>query len=134
MLARGIRLSFTAFLLGAAVTPAGATLSCIYQPVPFELASDIVTWSMKIEAGHECIQGLRWSTMQIENVSIETQPKSGRVVLVGPGFRYYANSDAKVADSFEISVIGTRIKSHGRSTIKIEVSAPEANRRSSAAN
>src|SRR5271168_2275413 len=34
--------------------------------------------------------GLRWSYMQIFSVSVSKPPTKGKIVIVGPGFRYFA--------------------------------------------
>ncbi len=54
---------------------------CLLHPEPFKLQSDTVRWSVKIASGGECIQGLRWSTIMIDNILI-TEPPNGAGSLV----------------------------------------------------
>lgn len=68
---------------------------CILHPQPFKLQSDTINWSIKVKPGSECIQGLRWSTIMIENIKIVDAPKSGRIMIEGPAFRYFASADMK---------------------------------------
>ncbi|WBL80348.1 hypothetical protein I3J27_07975 [Bradyrhizobium xenonodulans] len=79
---------------------------------------------MTIAAGADCIQGLRWSTMQIYNVSVVEKPKSGELVMVGPGFRYFAKPDFSGTDKFTLVVVGKNRHDAGTSTIQITVSRP----------
>jgi hypothetical protein len=114
-------LSVAAVLLAGLTAPAAATLNCLHRPEPFALSQDTVNWSMTIVPGADCIQGLRWSYMQIENVAIASAPKNGKVVLVGPGFRYYADPEFQGSDSFTVTVTGKNRKSSGNSTLQIEI-------------
>lgn len=97
--------------------------ACLLHPEPFKLQSDTVRWQVKINAGGECIQGLRWSTIMIETIAITEQPKSGRVTLQGPSFRYFSNPDSKGPDGFKIAVTGTAMRIGGTSSIEVEVNA-----------
>jgi hypothetical protein len=90
----------------------------------YKLAGDTIEWSMTIAPGADCIQGLRWSTMQIYGVSIAEKPKSGELVLVGPGFRYFAKPDFNGTDSFTLVVVGKNRHDEGSSTVQITVSRP----------
>jgi hypothetical protein len=81
-------------------------------------------WSMTIAPGGECIQGLRWSTMQIYSVSIAEKPASGELVLIGPGFRYFAKPDFSGTDRFALVVVGKNRHDEGTSTVQITVSRP----------
>ncbi|WP_245306037.1 Ig-like domain-containing protein [Bradyrhizobium sp. LTSP849] len=112
-------------LLMAALSigPATATLNCLRDNQPYKLAGDSIDWSMTIKPGANCIQGLRWSTMQIFSVSIAEQPKRGELVLVGPGFRYFAKSDFNGDDSFSLVVVGKNRHDAGQSVIHIKVSS-----------
>jgi hypothetical protein len=103
--------------LGPAMTFAG---DCLSHPPPVRLASDTVQWSIVIARGNECIQGLRGKTMLFESVSIIDQPKTGRVVLQGPSFRYYAGPEPG-SDSFGLTIAGTSLRMHGTSTVKVDV-------------
>lgn len=105
---------------------AHATPSCMRDIKPYKLAGDTMEWSMTIAPGGECIQGLRWSTMQIYSVSVADQPANGELVLVGPGFRYFAKSDFSGTDKFTLVVIGKNRFEEGTSTVQIMVSKPSA--------
>jgi hypothetical protein len=103
---------------------ANATPNCLKDNQPYKLAGDTVGWSMTIVPGADCIQGLRWSTMQIYSVSIAEKPKSGELVLVGPGFRYFAKPDFSGTDSFTLVVVGKNRRDEGSSTVQVSVSRP----------
>jgi hypothetical protein len=105
------------FSPGAAV--AGGT--CLLHPQPFKLQSDTVRWSIKINAGGECIQGLRWSTTMIDAIAITEQPKAGRLVIQGPSFRYFSDPGARGTDSFILSISGTSLHVKGTSSIEVDV-------------
>src|SRR5689334_23477638 len=91
---------------------------CLKGNKPFQLEGDTVVWSMVMKPGTDCIQGLRWSFMQINSVSIAEYPKQGELVLVGSGFRYFAKRDFNGADSFTLAVFGKNLRDEGRSTIQ----------------
>jgi len=57
----------------------------------------------------------------IENISITEQPKSGRLVVQGPSFRYFSNPGAHGIDSFKLSISGTSLRINGTSAIEVEV-------------
>jgi hypothetical protein len=109
------------FVLAWSATPALAG-NCLLHPDAFRLQSDTVHWSVKIESGGECIQGLRWSTITIEDISIVDQPKLGRLSLQGPSFHYFSNPGAQGTDSFKLSVSGTSLRLKGTSLIEVDVS------------
>jgi hypothetical protein len=88
---------------------------------PFTLAEDTVNWTMSAAPGSECIQGLRWSYMQIYSVSVSKAPTKGKIVIVGSGFRYFADSDGKEDDRFTLVVDGKNRHDTGKSIIKIVV-------------
>jgi hypothetical protein len=111
----------TVLALSPAAALAGGT--CILHPEPFKLQSDTVRWSIRINSGGECIQGLRWSTIMIDNISIIEQPKSGRLQLQGPSFRYFSNPGARGNDSFKLSISGASLHINGTSAIEVEVSS-----------
>ncbi|MCU1294473.1 MAG: hypothetical protein JWP08_3323 [Bryobacterales bacterium] len=73
---------------------------------------------MTIAPGADCIQGLRWSYMQIERVSLSSGPSNGKVVIVGPGFRYFADPGFRGSDSFTVSVSGKNRKASGNSILQ----------------
>jgi hypothetical protein len=110
------------FVLAWSPTLALAGGNCLLHPDAFRLQSDTVHWSVKIESGGECIQGLRWSTIMIENISIIDQPKLGRLLLQGPSFRYFSNPGAQQGtDSFKLSISGTSVRLKGTSLIEVVV-------------
>lgn len=98
--------------------------ACLLHPEPFKLRSDTVRWLIKIKPGNQCIQGLRWSTIMIENIAIIEEPKSGRLLVQGPAFRYFSNPGAVGNDSFKISITGTSMRINGTSSIEVEVVTP----------
>ena len=93
---------------------------CLSHPEFFRLQSDTVQWSMVIARGDECIQGLRGKTMIFESASIVEQPKTGRVVLQGPSFRYHAGPEAG-PDSFILVIVGSSMRMNGTSKVMVEV-------------
>jgi hypothetical protein len=117
------RFSMAAVLLANLNISASATPNCLSGQQPYELTDDIVNWTMTIAPGAECIQGLRWSYMQIEFVSVLGAPKNGKAVVVGSGFRYFADPDFKGTDSFTVVVSGINKKTPGNSILQIEVKA-----------
>lgn len=104
-----------------AVSAAGGV--CILHPQPFKLQSDAVRWSIRVRSGDECIQGLRWSTIMIDNISVVRPPKSGRLVIQGPAFRYFAGAASESGDSFKITISGTSLHVNGTSTIDVDVTS-----------
>jgi hypothetical protein len=119
------RVSTAAVLLASLCAPASATPNCVSGPPPFALTQDTVSWTMTIMPGADCIQGLRWSYMQIEQVSIASAPKNGKAVIVGPGFRYFADPEFQGSDSFTVTVAGKNRKASGNSTLQIEIKTRE---------
>jgi hypothetical protein len=117
------RLSTASVLLAALNVSAGATPNCLSDQKPYALTDDVVHWSMTIVPGADCIQGLRWSYMQIEQVSISSAPKNGKAVIVGPGFRYFADPGFQGSDTFTVAVSGKNRKTPGKSILQIEVNA-----------
>lgn len=101
---------------------ANASPNCLIEHKAFQLAGDSIEYSMSISPGADCIQGLRWSTMQIYKVWILDKPTSGELVMVGPGFRYFANSDFSGTDKFSLVVVGKNLHEEGYSTVEIVVS------------
>ena len=112
------------FVLGvlASASAVSATPNCLRDIKPYKLAGDTMEWSMTIAPGADCIQGLRWSTMQIYKVEVTEKPKSGEIVLVGPGFRYFAKPDFLGTDKFILTVVGKNRHDEGSSTVEITVS------------
>lgn len=114
-----------AAMLTIFASAANATPSCMRDIKPYRLTGDTMEWSMTIAPGADCIQGLRWSTMQIYDVSIADKPKNGELVLVGPGFRYFAKPDFAGTDSFTLVVVGKNRRDEGTSTVQITISMPK---------
>ena len=117
---RSARTILAAGLFWVFVPVAAVAGNCLSRPDPFRLQSDAVQWSIVIARGDECIQGLRGPTMMIESVSVMEQPKSGRVVLQGPAFRYYAGAEPG-ADTFKLLVVGSSMRMRGTSTLTVEM-------------
>lgn len=115
------RVFVAAALLAVLGSAAGATPNCLKGQKPFNLAGDSVSWSMTIMPGANCIQGLRWSYMQIADISLADKPKDGIVILVGPGFRYFSNPDFRGTDRFTLVVSGKNRHDVGKSTVEIVV-------------
>jgi hypothetical protein len=116
------RVSLGIILLAPLSTGARATPNCLKDNQPYKLTDDTISWSMTIVPGADCIQGLRWSTMQIYSVAVAEKPKRGELVLVGPGFRYFAKPDFDGTDSFALVVVGKNRHDKGSSTVQITVS------------
>ena len=115
-------------LLGAAIVAsvvsgltAHASPLCIKERTPFALSHDTVKWTMSIAPGAECIQGLRWSYMQIFKVSIVSGPSRGQLAVVGSGFRYSAEAEAAGSDKFTLLISGKNRQVAGTSTLEVEV-------------
>jgi hypothetical protein len=106
----------TAFTLAAEASP-----SCLKEKAPFALSSDTIKWTMTIAPGAECIQGLRWSYMQIYAVSVVSSPSKGRIEMVGSGFRYYADQNDRSTDKFTLLISGKNRRDIGQSTLEVEV-------------
>jgi hypothetical protein len=106
--------------------PANATPNCLGEHRPFKLAGDSIEYSMSISPGADCIQGLRWSTMQIYTVRVLDRPVRGELVMVGSGFRYFAKPDFSGTDKFSLMVVGKNLREEGSSTIEITVSRQDA--------
>jgi hypothetical protein len=113
-------------VLLASASEAKATPNCLRDNKPYRLAGDTMEWSMTITPGADCIQGLRWSTMQIYKVEVMEKPKSGEIVLVGPGFRYFARPNFSGTDRFTLLVVGKNRHDEGTSTVEVTVSRANA--------
>ena len=103
---------------------ANATPNCLRDHQPYDLSEDTVSWTMTIAPGADCIQGLRWSYMQIESVSLSRKPKNSIVVIAGSGFRFFASADTKAADSFTLVISGKKGRDAGTSTVDVIVNQP----------
>jgi hypothetical protein len=76
---------------------------------------------MSVTGASECIQGLRWSYMQIYSVVLLKAPTLGKIEIVGSGFRYFADSESHETDSFTLVVVGKNRREPGQSTLQIAV-------------
>jgi hypothetical protein len=104
---------------------AHASPNCLKNQKPFALAEDTIIWTMYAAPGSECIQGLRWSFMQIDSVVVSKTPTKGKIGIVGYGFRYFADSKNYEVDSFTLVVVGKNRRDPGKSTLQIVVKPPE---------
>ena len=124
-MSRELERLFIAIVTIATLTgSAHASPNCVKYQKPFALAGDTMVWTMYAAPGSECIQGLRWSYMQIFKVSVARAPTKGRIVIVGPGFRYFANSEGDDTDSFTLQVVGQNRRDPGQSTLEVVVKPP----------
>ena len=103
---------------------AHASPACFKDKKAFALNDDIVSWTMSAAPGSECIQGLRWSYMQIYSVLVLKAPTKGKLVIVGSGFRYIADPESREADNFTLVVLGKNRHDPGESILDIEVTHP----------
>jgi hypothetical protein len=101
-----------------------AAANCLTRPEAFQLANDTVNWKFSLGPGLECIQGLRYAAMRIDQVSVVGAPKEGRVAISGPSFRYFASPEFHGTDSFSLSITGTRRQVNGTSSIQVDVMVP----------
>jgi hypothetical protein len=69
------------------------------------------------------VRGLRFSNVLLERIILIDLPKTGKVDLVGSGFRYTANPTFRGKDAFGVQVVRTANKTRGSSTIRVIVSA-----------
>lgn len=121
-----------ALVLSALSAPVSATPNCLKDHGPFKLAGDSIEYAMSISPGADCIQGLRFATMQIYSVRVLEKPRSGELVMVGTGFRYFANSDFSGTDRFSLMVVGKNLREEGSSKVEIIVSPLSARPRATA--
>ncbi|AWL99638.1 hypothetical protein [Bradyrhizobium amphicarpaeae] len=122
MRARPILLSGVAVAAFAASgLAAQASPLCIKDRTPFALSQDTVKWTMSIAPGADCIQGLRWSYMQIFDVSVVSGPSQGELAVVGSGFRYSAKNETRGTDKFTLLISGKNRHDAGTSTLEVEV-------------
>jgi hypothetical protein len=59
--------------------------------------------------------------LQIYSVLILKAPKKGKLVIVGSGFRYFADSDSHEEDNFTLVVIGKNRRDEGESVLDVAV-------------
>jgi hypothetical protein len=114
-------------LILAVFLPAQANaFSCLKGHKPFQLTGDSIEYSMSISPGADCIQGLRWSFMQVYAVWPLKKPANGELKMVGPGFRYFAKPGFAGTDKFTLLVVGKNGHEEGYSTVEITVSPQDA--------
>ena len=119
--ARRAYLVLPALLLWSGGQAAHAS-QCFTNGPRYQLESDTVEWRMKIRSNESCVRGVRFSYVWNATVSLVSQPKSGQVTLLGPGFSYTAKPDFHGEDSFVVGVTGFKNKASGFSTIRVVVS------------
>jgi pheromone shutdown protein TraB len=113
-------------LFFAVLSPAVAAPNCIRAAQPYQLTGETVKWSAKIARGSECLQGLRWSFMQIYNVQLLREPTQGKVSIVGSGFRYHSSvDDQSTEDAFTLIVTGKNRHTPGKTVIEVVVTEPD---------
>jgi hypothetical protein len=59
----------------------------------------------------------------IDSVSVTEQPKSGRVMIQGPSFRYFSDPGSRGSDSFKLSISGSSLHVNGTSSIEVDVTS-----------
>jgi hypothetical protein len=118
-------------LLGACIaasliSPMAAQASplCVKERTRFALSEDTVKWMMTVQPGADCIQGLRWSYMQISNVSVVSGRSHGQLAVVGSGFRYSAKAETLGTDRFTLLISGKNRHDAGTSMLEVEVNPP----------
>jgi hypothetical protein len=117
-----LTISIGVAILVASAFQADASPTCVKEKQPFALSSDTMHWTMSLAAGEDCIQGLRWSYMQIYEVTVVNAPSKGKLAIVGPGFRYFASeSDDRSPDKFTLLISGKNRHDVGKSTLEVEV-------------
>ncbi|QPF90256.1 hypothetical protein [Bradyrhizobium commune] len=57
----------------------------------------------------------------IDTVSIVDPPKSGRVAVQGPSFRYFSGPAGSGDDHFKLVIEGTSSRISGKSSIEVDV-------------
>jgi hypothetical protein len=112
-------------LVASLSAPAHASPPCFKEKKVFALADDFVSWTLSAAPGFECLQGLRWSYMQIYNVLVLKAPKKGKLEIVGSGFRYAADSESLEPDNFTLVVLGKNRHNVGTSVLDIAVEHPQ---------
>jgi hypothetical protein len=120
------RLLLALGFMAALTVSAYASPTCLKDKQAFALEDDFVSWTMSAAPGSECIQGLRWSYMQIYSVLVLKAPTKGKLVIVGSGFRYVADSTNREADNFTLVVFGKNRFEPGKSILDITVKRPPA--------
>ena len=118
------RLLMAIGFMAALTVSAHASPTCLKDKQAFALEDDFVSWTMSAAPGSECIQGLRWSYMQIYSVLVLKAPTKGKLVIVGSGFRYIADPANREADNFTLVVFGKNRLEPGKSILDIAVKRP----------
>jgi hypothetical protein len=114
-------------LLGLATASAD---SCVLSGPRYQLEWDAVEWSMNINGGQSCIQGLRFGNVVLEGTKLIAPPEKGQLKLYNRGFLYKTGSDFEGTDSFTIQVSGMINRVQGNSTIHIAVRSPAVSKSS----
>ena len=118
-----ISVILSVFFLGILSTFADA---CVLNGPRYQLASDTVRWSLKLNGGETCIRGVRFNNVVLDKLAVVSAPQTGHVTLQGPGFSYKAATDFQGSDFFSLTVSGATNKVPGSSTIEVEVSVIRA--------
>ncbi len=100
----------------------GSADACVFSGPRYQLMADTVSWKMTIGSGQTCVRGFRFNDVQMINVKLLSPPRSGQVILLGPGFSYTAKADFRGTDSFAIAITGSIKRVFGSSTIHIDIS------------
>ena len=125
-MSRNCTLLLAGLMLGAlASAPASASPRCLKDHQAYKLSGDTIEWAMTIKPGADCIQGLRWSYMQVFAVWVLEKPANGELVIVGSGFRYFAKADSAGTDKFTLLVVGKNRHDEGFSTVEIAITPPD---------
>lgn len=103
---------------------ANAARNCLRDQRPYQLADDMIEWSITLDAGSNCIQSLQTSRNRVYSIAVVESPAKGELVLSGPAFRYFAKSDGYEPDKFTLIVYGRNRQGEGFSTLEITVSPP----------
>src|SRR3954465_14675617 len=92
---------------------AHASRGCLKNPTPYLLMDDLIEWSLSLDPGADCIQSLQVSKSRVYSIAVAEPPAAGELILTGPAFRYFANSDASVADKFTLIIYGRNRQGEG---------------------
>ena len=69
-------------LAAAAMASSSANAgTCVLHPTPYKLAAETINWTFKLSEGQDCMQGLRFASMMIDKVELQTAPQFGYVQL-----------------------------------------------------
>jgi hypothetical protein len=123
-LGKGLRL-VVVVLLSSGIRAAHAG-ECLISGPHYQLKSDTVEWSLKLNEGQSCIRGVRLNIVAFASLRLIAPPQSGSVTLLGPGFSYTAMPNFHGEDSFAVEVTGEINRIGGSSTIRIAVSIADS--------